>query len=47
MSHNKMNQSQGSSFDETLFLSYQKVAKVKIAYSCSKEHDLVSHEFYI
>ena len=35
-----MNQSEGLSYDETLFLSYQKVTKVKIACSYSKEGDL-------
>ena len=29
MSYNKMNQSHGLSYDETLFISYQKVPKVK------------------
>ena len=37
---NKMNQFHGLSYDETLFLSYQKVPKVKIAYSSSIERDL-------
>ena len=36
MGYNKMNQSHGLSYDETLFLSYQKVPKVKIACSYSK-----------
>ena len=40
MSYNKMNQSHGLSYDETLFLSYQKVPKVKIACYYSKEGDL-------
>ena len=40
MSYNKMNQSHGLSYDETLFLSYQKVLKVKIPWSHSKEGDL-------
>ena len=40
MSYNKMNQSHGLSYDETLFLSYQEVPKVKIACSYSKEGDL-------
>ena len=40
MSYNKMNQSPGLSYDETLFLSYQKVPQVKIACSYSKEGDL-------
>ena len=31
MSYNKMNQSHGLSYGETLFLSYQKVPTVKIA----------------
>ena len=35
-----MNQSYGSSYDETLFLSYQEVTGVKIACSSSKEGDL-------
>ena len=35
-----MNQSHGLSYDETLLLSYQKVPKVKIACSDSKEGDL-------
>ena len=35
-----MNQSHGLSYDETLFLSCQKVPKVKIACSYSKEGDL-------
>ena len=37
MSYNKMNQSLGLSYDKTLFLSHQKVPKVKIASSYSKE----------
>ena len=40
MSDNKMNQSHGLSDDETLFLSYQKVPKLKIVCSYSKEGDL-------
>ena len=40
MDYNKMNQSHGLSCNETLFLSYQKVPKVKIACSCSKEGGL-------
>ena len=40
MNFNKMNQSHGLSYDETLFLSCQKVPKVKIACSYSKEGDL-------
>ena len=40
MSHNKMNLSHGLSYDETLFLSYQKVPKVKFACFYSKEVDL-------
>ena len=32
MSYSKMNQSYGLSFDETVFLSYQKVLKVKIVF---------------
>ena len=40
MGYKKMNQSQGLSYDETLFLSYQKVPKVKIACSYSKEAGL-------
>ena len=35
-----MNQSYGLSYEETLFLSYQKVPKVQIACSYSKEGDL-------
>ena len=35
-----MNQSHGLSYDETLFLSYQKVLKVKIVCSYSKEEDI-------
>ena len=34
-----MNQSHGLSYDETLFLSYQKVLKVKIVCSYSKEEE--------
>ena len=37
MGYNKMNQSHGLSYDETLFLSYQKVPKVKIVCSYSKD----------
>ena len=40
MSCNKMNKSHGLSYDETLFLNYQKISKVKIACSYSKEADL-------
>ena len=40
MSYNKMNQSHGLTYNETLFLSYQKVPKVKIACSYSKEGGL-------
>ena len=40
MGYNKMNQSHRLSYDETLFLNYQKVPKVKIACSYSKEGDL-------
>ena len=40
LSDNKMNQSHGLSDDETLFLSYQKVPKLKIVCSYSKEGDL-------
>ena len=40
MSYNRINQSHNLSYDETLFLSYQKVPKVKIASSYSKEGDL-------
>ena len=39
MSYNKINQSHGLLYDETFFLSYQKVPKLKIA-SSSKEGDL-------
>ena len=39
-----MNQSHGLSYDETLFLSYQKVPKAKMACSYSKEGDLYSLE---
>ena len=35
-----MNQSHSLSYDETMFLSYQKVLKVKIACSYSKEGGL-------
>ena len=35
-----MNQSHGLSYDETLFLSYQKALEVKISCSYSKEDDL-------
>ena len=38
--YNKMNQSHGLSYDETLFLSYQKALEVKISCSYSKEDDL-------
>ena len=40
MCYNKINQSHGLSYDETLFLSYQKVPKTEIACSCSKEGGL-------
>ena len=40
MSCNKINQSYGLSYDETLFLSYQKIPKVMIAFCYSKEDDL-------
>ena len=40
MSYNKVNQSHAISYDEPLFLSYQKVPKVKIACSYSKKGDL-------
>ena len=40
MSYNQMNQSHGLSYDETLFLNYQKVSKVWIACSYSKESNL-------
>ena len=35
-----MNQSHSLSYDETMFLSYQKVSKVKIGCSYSKEGGL-------
>ena len=40
ISYNKVNQSHGLSYDEILFLSYQKAPKVKIPCSYSKEGDL-------
>ena len=40
MSCNRINQSHNLSYDETLFLSYRKVPKVKIASSYSKEGDI-------
>ena len=40
ISYNNINQSHGLSYDETLFLSYQKVPKAKVACSYSKEGDL-------
>ena len=40
MSYNKINQSHGLSYDELLFLSYEKVPKVKIPCSHSNEGDL-------
>ena len=40
MNYNKMNRSHSLLYDEKLFLSYQKVPKVKIACSYSKEGDL-------
>ena len=46
MSYNKMNQSHGLSYDETLFLTYQKVPNVKIDRSYSKEGDLYWLEDY-
>ena len=45
MGYNKMNQSHNLSFDEILFLSYQKVPKVKIACSYSKEGGLYWLEY--
>ena len=45
MGYNKMNQSHGLSYDETLLLSYQKVPKVKIACSYSKEGGLYRLEY--
>ena len=43
-SNNQMNQSCSLSHDETLFLSYQKVPKTKIASSYSKEGDFYQLE---
>ena len=40
MNYNKMHQSPGLSYDDTLFLSYQKVPKVKITWSYSKQAGL-------
>ena len=41
MNYNKMNQSYGGlSYDETLFLSYQKIQKVQIYFYYPKEGDL-------
>ena len=41
MNYNKMNQSyDGLSYDETLFLSYQKIQKVQIYFYYPKEGDL-------
>ena len=40
MSYNKINQSHSSSYDELLFLSNEKVPKVKIPCSYSNEGDL-------
>ena len=40
MSYRKMNQSHDWSYDETLFFSYQKVPKVNIFCSYSKDYDL-------
>ena len=40
MDYNKMNQSHGLSYDETMFLGYQKVPKVKIVCFYSKEGGL-------
>ena len=40
MGYNKTNQSHGLSYDETMFFRYQKVSKVKIAGSYSKEGGL-------
>ena len=37
MGYNNMNQSHGLSYDENMFLSYQKVPKVKITCSYSRE----------
>ena len=37
MRYKKMNQCHGLSYDETLFLSYQKVPKIKIACSYEKK----------
>ena len=42
MSYNKMNQSHGLSYDQTLFLSYQKVSNGNIACSYSKGCELVT-----
>ena len=38
--YDKMNQAHALSYDETLFLSYHKVPKVKIVCSYSKEGNL-------
>ena len=43
MSYNKMNQSHGLSYDQTLFLSYQKVSNGNIACSYLKEGGWVSY----
>ena len=40
MSYKEMNQSHSLSYDETLFLTYQKVVKAKIACSYSEDGDL-------
>ena len=40
-----MNQSHGLSYDETMFLSHQKVSKVKIAGSYSKEDQACIQDF--
>ena len=42
MSYSMMNQSHGLSYDETLFLSYQKVSKIRIACSYLKEDRILS-----
>ena len=46
MSYSKMKQSYDLSFDESLFFSYQKVPKVKIVCSYSKDGDLYWLEDY-
>ena len=40
MSNNQMKQSDGISYDETLFLNYQKVQKIEVACYYSTEGDL-------